>query len=120
MDSRKRLQTASMIFGILSLVLLIVGFALPAAAMGLIFALMSRESKGFEGRALTGLILSIIGLIFGIIITASSFYLVYSGEYDRLLKEFESEYTDDPSYSDELQEWLDRLGYSSESIEEAN
>lgn len=113
MNSKEKLQLASMTAGILSLILIIFELAVPAAAFGIIFAVMSSDGKSIEGRGQTGLIISIIGLVFGLIITISSLYIVLSGTYDKIIKQLESTYSNDSSddsYS--IKEWLEENGYT--------
>ncbi len=113
MNSKEKLQLASMTAGIISLILIIFEFAVPVAALGIIFAVMSSDGKSIEGRGQTGLIISIIGLVFGLIITISSFYLVLSGTYDKILKQLESTYSDDSSNdSYSIKDWLEENGYT--------
>ena len=114
MNSKEKLQLASMTAGIISLILIISGFSIPAAALGIIFAVMSSDGKSIEGRGQTVLIISIIGLVFGLIITISSLYIVLSGTYDKIMKQLESTYSStssDDSYS--IKDWLEEHGYAS-------
>ncbi len=114
MDSREKLQLASMIAGILSLCFLIFGLGLPAGALGLVFALLSRGDGPLEGRAKTGFILSLVGLIIGAVMVISSVYLVTSGAYDKMLNQFyqltEEEGVDgeDPTVK-QVQEMLEQM-----------
>ncbi len=114
MNSKEKLQLASMTAGIISLILIISGFAVPVAALGIIFAVMSSDGKSIEGRGQTGLIISIIGLVFGLIITISSLYIVLSGTYDKIIKQLESTYSNDSSNdSYSIKDWLEENGYAS-------
>ena len=94
MISREKMQMASMIFGIVSLIAILMGFSMPFGAIGLILVLMSRNGSPMPPKAVIGLVTSLIGLIFGIMILISSLIIVSNVGYDRLLKEFEqySEY----------------------------
>ncbi len=65
--------------GIISLVMLIFGFSLPFAAMGIILSLLSREGEKPDPAARSGFIMSLIALIIGLVITASSIFIMRSG-----------------------------------------
>ena len=86
MDSREKLRLASLVAGILSLALMLFGLGLPAGALGILFALLSRDNEPVSGRARTGMILSIIGMVIGVLILVSSIYMITSGEYDRIME----------------------------------
>lgn len=68
MEKKNNMATASMVMGILSIVLsccCCMGFILGGLAV--LFACLSKVSANFEGPALTGLITGIIGILLGII-----------------------------------------------------
>ncbi len=114
MDSKKKLQLASLTAGIISLTLLIFDLSVPVAALGIIFAIMSRDEGPIEGHGQAGLITSIIGLVFGLIFAIFSFYLMFSGTYDKIMKQLEETYTNNSSDSSEsLKDWLVQHGYTS-------
>lgn len=65
---------ASLILGLLSVTVGCCGISLPLGALGILFALLvRRKGKRMEGTARTGLILSIIGFITGILLTVYAF-----------------------------------------------
>ena len=95
MNSQDRLQTASLIMGIISCVMIFLGFSLPFAALGLIFLFLSLNGSPLPSKAIGGLVTSIIGLTLGIVVTISSVYMVASGQYARILNEVQQYYSYD-------------------------
>ncbi len=93
---RRSFETASLTFGIISIVLLCTGvLAIPAGALGILFALLSRKGKNpFTGTAIAGLILSCFGMIFGSVITVIAVYSVLT----------------DPTVLDQVREMYARYG----------
>ena len=79
--ARKSFGTASLVMGIISIVLLCTGiFSIPFGALGILFSLLSRKNKvPFANSALTGLVLSVTGIVLGSALTA---YAVYRILYD--------------------------------------
>ncbi len=73
---RHSFETASLVMGILSLLLLCTGvLSIPTGALGILFATLSKKGKNpLNASALLGLIFSIIGIAAG---TAVSIYAVY-------------------------------------------
>lgn len=67
---------ASMICGVLSVTACCTGIlSLPLGALGILFALLTyRKGKKLNGTALTGMVLSAMGIITGISMTIYSFY----------------------------------------------
>lgn len=61
------MAVASLTMGILSLVFTITGMSLPFAALGIMFALLSRREKNMPTQSKVGIGLSVAGLILGII-----------------------------------------------------
>lgn len=114
MDSKEKLKLASMIAGIFSIIFLIFGFALPLGALGLLFALLSRDTEKFEGRAMTGFILSLIGLIIGGATTVSSLYLLTSGTYEKMLEEYYGDTEEENDYLEQLKEYFQQLNEQNE------
>ena len=75
------LATASLVLGIASLLFLCCGASFFFAAPGIVLALLSRGSRELDGPAKAGLVLSVIGLILGLlsaVFLLSNIYL--SGE----------------------------------------
>lgn len=94
MNSQEKLQFASLILGITSLAFLLFGLSLPLGALGLILALLSRgNGEPIQGRAVAGMITSLIGLVFGAVILIATIYMIHTGVYDELLKQFNSYYS---------------------------
>lgn len=76
----RSLATASMVLGIISVVLCCMGFlGIPFGALGLILALMTRQSgRRMSGMAMAGVWLSCVGIALGVLITASAVYTILS------------------------------------------
>ena len=73
---RHSFEVASMVMSIVSMVLLCTGIlAIPAGALSIIFALLSRKDKEPLGKmALTGIIVSVVSMVTGAAITAYAIY----------------------------------------------
>ena len=98
----------SFVMGILSLVFLMFGFALPFAALGLILAILSRTEGAMLPRARAGLIMSVIGLAAGLVITITSAYLISSGALEETYREM-TEMFENNGDSDEYDRVLEEL-----------
>ena len=112
-NAQQGMATFSFVLGILSLIMLLFGLGLPAGALGLVLALLSRGGGSFLPRAKTGLILSAIGLAVSLIITLSSIVMIRSGAlqetFDEMRNVLETTYEGDEA--DELiQEFEEMLG----------
>ena len=111
--SKEKFRLTSMIFGILSLVMLFLGLGLPFAAMGLITALLSKDEEPIQGYAAAGFITSLIALIISVLMAISSYYMLYSGAFDSILDQVYEEYEDlygepyEDMYNDLYNEYLD-------------
>lgn len=99
-SSNRGFAIASLVLGILSIVcccLTYVGLAM--AIMAVVFAIVSRGKMGyFDPLALTGLILGIIGVVFGIS-TVVTEILINTGMFDSYLEEFYKEFESLPQGS---------------------
>lgn len=99
-SSNRGFAIASLVLGILSIVcccLTYVGLAM--AIMAVVFAIVSRGKMGyFDPLALTGLILGIIGVVFGIS-TVVTEILINTGMFDPYLEEFYKEFESLPQGS---------------------
>lgn len=84
--------TATMIMGIVSLLVTCCGGSFIFGALGIMFALLSRQGTKLEPQAKTGLILSIIGFAAGIIIVIGSFAMLLSPENQEIFQEYERFY----------------------------
>ena len=71
---------ASMVLGILAVVVCCTGvLGIPLGALSILFAALSkRRGKKMPGMSLTGIWLSIVGIILGLLMTIYSFYLVFN------------------------------------------
>ena len=93
---RHSFETASLVTGTLSLLLLCTGvLSIPAGAMGILFSRLSKKGKNpLSGKATLGLIFSIIGLIAGTLVSAYAVYMVLT----------------DPSVIEEVRQMYARYG----------
>lgn len=75
---RHSFETASLVSGILSLLLLCTGvLSIPTGALGILFSRLSKKGKNPRNpMAILGLIFSIIGMIAGCIVSAYAIYMV--------------------------------------------
>lgn len=80
-DQKNNMATASLVMGILSLVLLCCYGGLLFGGLGILFAILSRTGDRLSGQAQAGLILSVIALTISILFFAglSLFLLMGSG-----------------------------------------
>ena len=94
--------TASLVMGILSLLLTCCGLSYVFGALGIIFALLSRKNGPMDPQAKIGMGLSIAGSVLGIVIIAvallqdPSYYMNALKEY----QQFYNEYENDDNYDD--------------------
>ena len=93
---RHSFETASLVTGTLSLLLLCTGvLSIPAGAMGILFSRLSKKGKNpRSGMATLGLVFSIIGMIAGTIVSAYAIYMVMT----------------DPSVIEEVRQMYARYG----------
>ena len=77
--------TASLVLGILSLVLCCCCYvSIPLGGLGILFAILSKTGKAMQGRAKTGLSLSIVGLCLTLFLTIAMIASTISnGEFQR-------------------------------------
>lgn len=99
--------TAAMIMGIISLLVTCCGGSFVFGALGITFALLSRQSHGskLESQAKTGLILSIIGFVAGIIITIGSFAMLFSPENQEIFQQYQKFYYEFDDAPDEYEDF---------------
>ncbi len=95
---------ASMFCGTISLIMCCTGIlSVPAGAMGILFAILSkRKDRGFHPASQTGIRLSCLGIVLGITFLAYSIYLIvtqpeYRQMYLDILQQY-SQYYDTYSY----------------------
>lgn len=98
--STNSMAAASLVMGILSVVLICCGFSFCFGALGIIFALLSRRNGPMEPQAKAGLGLSIGGTVIGIALIifltiGNSHYSEILQEYKRFYNEYEDDYFDD-------------------------
>ncbi len=76
--ARNSFGTASLVMGILSTVLLCTGIlAIPFGALGVIFSILSRKNgENLGSSALTGMVLSITGMVIGLALSAIAIYRI--------------------------------------------
>ena len=108
-QKRKPLATASLITGILSIILCsVIYLALPLGALAVIFAVLSHTEYKMPGKSRTGLICGLVGMIATIVVTVSAFYFVLTDSTARsYLDALMQMYTGDADFS--LEEEIDNL-----------
>ena len=94
------MAVASLVMGILSVVLICCGFSFCFGALGIIFALLSRRNGPMDPQAKVGLGLSIGGTVIGIamilfLTIGNSQYSEIMQEYERFYNEYEDNYYED-------------------------
>ncbi len=90
--SSSRMETAALILGIFSIIMMATGFSLVIGSVGVILALLSRGSGRLSGKAKGGLITSLIGIIGGILVTAVVFLTLFQGDLNQTLERLDSLY----------------------------
>ena len=86
-------SVASMVCGIISVICCCTGYAgVVLGALAIVFAVISRKNLGyFDGMAVAGLVLGIIGFVFGIALIVAAYTM--DEEYlDKFLEEYLEEY----------------------------
>ncbi len=99
------MAVASLVLGILSLLLVCCGVSLFIGALGILLALLSRGRAEMSGSAKAGMGLSIAGMVLGVIVfvftlmfsTAAGVYNNYYDEIENFIEEYENGY-----YSDDV------------------
>jgi|GEM_PF-3324249 len=85
------MSTAALVLGICSIVFICCGGSTITGALGIILALLSRGGGTMDGRAKSGMILSIIGLSLFIVIWGGYFiWFTATGLFDKAWKEYNS------------------------------
>lgn len=117
---------ASLVMGILSVVLLCCGFSFFFGALGILFALLSRKDSPMESQAKVGLGLSIGGTVVGLLLLIvafagnASYYSDFMKEYQRFYNEYEDYNMDDsyPGLEDfgDFQDWYYEAPDSGDSL----
>ena len=77
---------ASLVCGIISLILCITGIlGIPAGALSILFAALSKRKGQFlSGMSIVGIVLSVIGILLGLLIIAYTIFLLF---YDPAFKD---------------------------------
>lgn len=89
----KGMSSASLVLGILSILLIFCGGSFISGALGIMFALLSRGAGRMDTKARAGLGLSIAGMIISLVLfTALLIFVIHSG------KLLESDYDDHYDY----------------------
>lgn len=70
---------ASMVLGLVSVTLCFCGLSVPFGALGILFAMLcKRRGQRLEGNSRIGLILSVIGIVLGVIFLLYMFYMLWN------------------------------------------
>lgn len=118
------MAVASMTLGIASVILLCCGGGgLPIGALGIIFALLSRQDRHMNTQAKVGLGLSIGGIVLSILAVIASFVLLFaSGTFmDMINMMNQYDITTESGMEDFLEDWQDYMyegTYSDELLPE--
>ena len=92
MPARNTLPTLSMMFGVLSLVFIMMGFSIPVGALGIVVGLLSRGRGELEGRAKIGIALSLFAIAAGICVLIWSAKVLSTLDLDQLLEQYNALY----------------------------
>lgn len=77
-NQNNNMATASMIMGILAMVLVCCYGGLLFGGLGILFAILSRTEERMSGQARAGLILSVIALVVDVLLIAAVFLLAWN------------------------------------------
>ena len=99
---------ASMVCGILAIVVCCTGIlGIPLGALSILFAVLSkRRGRKLPGMSLAGILLSVAGILLGLLMTVYSFYLVFN---DPTIKE-QTNIMMEELYGVTIDEYFDMLG----------
>ncbi len=87
------MATAAVVLGILSLILCYIFYlSIPCAALAIICALLSRNSRSISGRGKVGLICAAVGMILSLALTISAFYTTLFTEEGRASLQYYYQY----------------------------
>lgn len=90
-DDKRGLAIASLVLGILSLVLCCVPFlTIPCGVAGIVTGILGARSSG-QGMAAAGIVLSIVGLVLGIGYVILSLFMFRTVDLYEILREWEME-----------------------------
>lgn len=97
------MAVASLVMGILSIVLLCCGFSFVVGSLGIVFALLSRTQSGMDTQAKVGLGLSIGGSVISILsvlflLVSNDVYKDIRDEYEHFYQEYDNDYNYDYDY----------------------
>lgn len=91
-DHSPGMASASLILGLFSIIMVATGFSFIIGSVGIILALMSRGRGPLIGKARTGLITSLVGIVGGIAVTLIAFFSLFSGNLQQTLDRMDSLY----------------------------
>ncbi len=86
------MASASLILGMLSLIMILTGFSVIIGSVGIILALLSRVSGPLAGKAKAGLAASLIGILGGIAVLWFTFSTLFSGNLNQAMDRLDSLY----------------------------
>lgn len=120
---KNTLAGISCVLGLCSLILTCTGvLPIPLGALGILFAVLSRKGRKMEPAAKLGCILSVIGLVTGLILTITVYCMTIYGAVQNLLKSMDpaelqnmnrTEYMDkmmENLYGPEYKEFFEQYG----------
>lgn len=115
------MAVASLVMGILSVVLICCGFSFCFGALGIIFALLSRRNGPMDPQAKAGLGLSIGGTVIGIAMIL--FLTIGNSQYSEIMQEYErfyNEYEDDYYEDDIFENYYENLPFENSFPDDNN
>lgn len=115
------MAVASLVMGILSVVLICCGFSFCFGALGIIFALLSRRNGPMDPQAKVGLGLSIGGTVIGIAMIL--FLTIGNSQYSEIMQEYErfyNEYEDDYYEDDIFENYYENLPFENSFPDDNN
>lgn len=96
-QKRNNMAIASMVCGIVALVMCCMGLSLPLGALAILFAILSRrKGQTMNSMSIAGIVTGIIGLLLGIVIMLYSLFLMQDPYFQRgMYDSFEEVYGED-------------------------
>lgn len=90
MSTANNMSLLSMIFGIVSLICIVMGFSIPVGSLGIITGLLSRRRTGLDQRAKIGIALSLLGLAAGVCLIIWSFNTISVEDLQQLINQIQN------------------------------